>query len=228
MPQRLLLGDGREHIVGQPVEEDPAPEQAVEDAHAALEEGTAEAPEPDIIAAVTAFTVYLMRDGDVLLGFDPWANPQPERPATFDEMTHGAAVVRWHVSQYSWQEPGADTTEGCVTAFTPYLLADGRWQLSAKPDDPLVVERAPANDEIFGGLAVVERDLQTQEILGPLFNQFAQSMVNSITLSVVQGVIGNMMNLGKQAADAKEALDIAKELEKDKMRRGGGGKRSGG
>lgn len=214
MPSQLQLPNGQMHTVGQPVEETPAPEQ-VADAQAALEDGTAE---PAITPCVTAFTVYLMEDGDVLFGTAPWADPQPGRKPTFDEIYHGAAVVSWHAKNYSWRIPGEGTTEGCVTAFTPYYTHDGRWLISADPADPLVVDREPAEDEIVGGLAVVMRDVTTQETLGPIFNQFGQSLVQAIT----QNVIGNMINLGQQAQQAQQGMDIAQKLEADKLRRAGG------
>lgn len=220
MPQRLLLPDGRGHIVGQPVEESPDAEQAVEDAQAALEDGTAEPAEPTTTPCVTAFTVYLMDDGDVLFSATAWADPQPARKPTFDEITFGAAVLDWHVRSYSYRVPGGET-EGCVTAFTPYLTHDGRWLISADADDPLVIDREPTTDELVGALAVVQRDVTTQEVLGPVFNQFGQGLAQSIIAGVTQSVIGNMINMGKQAAEAQEAMKVAKQLEDDKKRRGG-------
>jgi hypothetical protein len=221
MPSQLQLPNGQMHEVGTPVE-DPAPEQAVEDAHAALAGGTAEeAAEPAIIECTTAFTVYIMEDGEILVGHDAWDGPEPSRQPTFDEITYGCAVLRWRVQSYDFGTPGGP--EGCVTAFTPHYTTDGRWMISVKPDDPLVVERAPSDDEIVGGCSVVLRDVATQEILGPVFNQLAQGLVESITKSVTQSVIGNMINMGQQAGKAQEALKIAEKLEQDKQRRAGRG-----
>lgn len=219
MPSQLQLPDGRMHTVGAPVE-DPAPEQAVEDAHAALEDGTAEAAEPAITPCVTAFTVYLMSDGEVLVDSVPWGGPEPGRKPTFDEIYHGASVLHQDMLRESWCAPSPGE-EGCVTAFTPYYTPDGRWLISADVADPLVVDRAPTNAEIIGGLAVVMRDVQTQEVLGPIVSQFAQALVQSITQSVTQSVIGNMINMSQQAQQALQGAAIAEQLEKDKARRGG-------
>ena len=218
MPQRLLLGNGQEHIVGEPVAEDPAPEQ-VADAHEALTDGTAEPAEPEVTPCVTAFTVYLVPDGEVFVSFTPWTGPEPARKPTFDEMYHGAAVLIKHISDYTWSDANEVDTATC--AFTPYLTEDGRWLISANSTDPLVPQREATRDELIGGLAVVQRDIHTQEILGPVFGQFAQSL----TMSITQNVIGNMINMGQQAASAQEALKVAEQLEKDKMRRGGGGRK---
>lgn len=225
----LLLPNGSYHDSSAHVE---TPEQAVpgdealEDAHEALADETAEPTEettPAITPCVTAFTVYLLEDGGVVVGHDAWGTnaPQPSRPPTFDEITFGASVLRWHVQDYAYRVV-ADITEDCVTAFTPYYTHDGRWLISASPEDPLVIDREPTDDELLGGCSVVLRDVANQEVLGPIFNQFGQSLVTAITQNVTQSVIGNMINMGKQAASAKDALEVAEKLERDKQRRAGG------
>lgn len=212
MPQQLALGNGQMHTVGALVE-DTAPEQAAE----------VETTEPEITPCRTAFTVYLTEYGEVLLSYGAWAAPVPDRKPTFDEMYHAAAVVTWQVDTSALTEVD-DGVEECLTAFTPYLTHDGRWLISADPADPLIIDREPTNDEIVGGLAVVQRDIKTQEILQPLVAKFLPDHGQQVVQATVQNVIGNMINMGKQAQEAQAAQAIAEQIEKDKQRRAAGGR----
>lgn len=100
----------------------------------------------------------------------------------------------------------------CQTAFVVYLLPDGQWQVADDLDIPLVPERKPHGDDFTSACATTMRDVQTREVAA-LIQQGVQS--------TVEGVIQTQMAMAAKAREQFEAQGIAKQLEKDRQRRGG-------
>lgn len=95
MPQ-LELPNGQMHQVGTPVEEVPVnTTEALADAQAALEEGTAtEVPEPQgPLPCITAFVVYQLPDGRWQIADDLDVPLVPERKPHGDDFTSGCATA---------------------------------------------------------------------------------------------------------------------------------------
>ena len=137
---------------GQPLNA-PAFEESAPEQDAGIE-ATGELAEPAITPCRTAFTVFIMEDGSVLLSDDLVYDGTAERPPTFDEMTHGCAVAEGYAVEEVWLSPNTEHFD-CLTAFTPYLTHDGRWLVSADLNDALVPDREATPDDIIGGAAVV-------------------------------------------------------------------------
>lgn len=220
MTQRLLLGDGSEHIVGEPVEDSLAQEAVDEaaldaatlaDARAAIEQGLVK---PTITPCVTAFTIFIMADGDVLVDYYMDLDLTPERQPTFDEMTFACGIVVHHKNV----DLGVDDSTRCITAFTPYLTHDGRWLISADLNDPIQPDRAPTDAEVIGACIVAQRDVQTQEAV----NGAASIIIPNVVQQVLQNLPNVMMQFGAAVKQQAEAQKVATQLEKDKKRRGGG------
>lgn len=87
MPHLELPG-GQVHEVGQPV-----PDEALADAHEALEEGTAEVEVPGPLPCITAFIVYQLPDGRWQVSDDLDAPLVPERKCHADDLTAGCSTT---------------------------------------------------------------------------------------------------------------------------------------
>lgn len=104
---------------------------------------------------------------------------------------------------YASQQPG----EKVMTAFLVKVFDDGRVVATGDLTASLEVGR-PANlNDFVPACSQVIQDVQLMKI----------------TQNVVQNVIGNMMNLGKQAAEAAQAQQIRQALEAKGGFRGPGG-----
>lgn len=88
-----LLGPDGQTIITAPDRELTASEQALADAHAALEDDTAIAPPPEAIEAQTAFVVYLLDNGQWQVSDDLDIPLMPKRKPHGDDFTSGAATV---------------------------------------------------------------------------------------------------------------------------------------
>lgn len=105
----------------------------------------------------------------------------------------------------------------CQTAFVVYLLPNGQWQVADDLDIPLVPARKPHGDDFTSGCATTMRDVTTREVAVLL-----QQQVNVIVPNTVKGVIETQMAMAQQAREQMEAQGIARKIEADRTRRGGG------
>lgn len=88
----LQLPNGQTYTPPQPDAPEPA-EEALADAQAALEDGTAEPVAPEMLPCVTAFIVYQLPDGRWQVSDDLDAPLVPERKPHADDMTSGCSTT---------------------------------------------------------------------------------------------------------------------------------------
>lgn len=90
----LQLPDGRTYFAPEPAEETPVnTTEALDDARAALEDGTAELAAPEPLPCVTAFIVYMLPDGRWQVADDLDVPLVPDRKPHGDDFTAGCATT---------------------------------------------------------------------------------------------------------------------------------------
>lgn len=75
------------------------------------------------------------------------------------------------------------------TAFMVYITEDGQYILDTDINSPIVPERVPSRDEIFAACQVVQKDMQTQEMLEnipPVMMQFQAAMAQRMQNAQLQ------------------------------------------
>lgn len=103
---------------GQPV---PTPE-ALADAHAALEDGTAEEAPAGPLPCVTAFVVYMLPDGRWQVSDDLDVPLVPDRTAHGDDYTAGCATVMRDVQTQEFGQVMNVVGQGVVQATAQTVL----------------------------------------------------------------------------------------------------------